>query len=248
MENPTTTFYKNILVSFNFKQFTIHQTNCAQRVSTDACIFGAWVTERLNNPAYVLDIGAGTGVLMLMIAQRSKAIIDGIEIEENCFTQLEENLSSSPFATRVNAIHGDVKTHRFLVDYDLIVSNPPYYENQLTAEKDQKKLAWHSSMLRLEELFQVVQQNLSEKGIFAIILPFSRKDEAIKLAEQVDLFPTQITYVRHSAQHAFTRVLMLFSKESPSIQEEIIDIKNENDQYSDRMVALLDDYYLNIKG
>lgn len=235
-------------MTFSFKQFKIVQTQCAQRVSTDACLFGAWVTEKMGNVDYVLDIGAGTGVLMLIIAQRSKAIIDGIEIEDQCFAQLEENITSSAFHARVRAINGDVKTYKFLVDYDLILSNPPYYEHQLTAAKEEKNMAWHSSMLSLEALFLVVQQNLSEKGKFALILPYYRKEEAITLAEAVDLFPTHLAAVRHSDQHTFSRVLILFAKESTGIQEEVISIKNEDGSYTNRMVDLLDDYYLNIKG
>lgn len=235
-------------MEFSFKQFKIVQSQCAQRVSTDACIFSAWVTEKMGDIDYALDIGAGTGVLMLMIAQRTKARIDGIEIEDNCFSQLEENIASSPFHTRVHALKGDVKTYPFLVDYDLIVSNPPYYEHQLTAEKDEKNMAWHSSMLSLEALFLVVQQNLSEKGKFALILPYYRKEEAIQLAASVDLYATDMAFVQHSSTHAFTRVLILFSKESMGIKEEHIQIKNEDGSYSARMVQLLDDYYLNING
>lgn len=234
--------------SFSFKQFTVHQNQCAQRVSTDACLFGAWVSEQMDEPAYVLDIGAGTGVLMLMIAQRSNAIIDGIEIEHPCFEQLKENISTVPFPNHFNAIHGDVKEYSFLVDYDLIISNPPFYENQLTADNDAKNLAWHSSMLRLEELFTIAKQNLSEKGKFAVILPYSRKEEALSQGKAAELFLQKIAYVRHSVHHAYARILLYFSKELCNVSEEVIVIKNEDGSYTNRMIELLDDYYLNIKG
>lgn len=233
---------------FTFKQFSIKQSLCSQKVSTDACILGAWVTERMGAPKTVLDIGAGTGLLMLMIAQRSDASIDGIEIEEICFKQLTENLSASPFSSRVHAMKGDVREQIFLNNYDLIVSNPPFYENQLIAEKEEKKLAWHSSMLRLEELLDAVKNTLSSAGKFAIILPFSRTEEAKRTASRLGLFMNQKALIRHSSKHAFTRTLMLFSFSEETIHEEIIDIKNEAGQYSDRMIELLDDYYLSIKG
>lgn len=233
---------------FTFKQFSIKQSLCSQKVSTDACLFGAWVTERLGTPKNILDIGAGTGLLMLMIAQRSNALIDGIEIEENCFKQLTENLTNAPFSSRVQALKGDVREHNFLHQYDFIVSNPPFYENQLITEKEEKKLAWHSSMLRLDELFDAVKNTLSSTGKFAMILPFSRTEEAKRIASRLGLFMNQKALVCHSCNHPFTRSLMLFSFSEEMIHEEIIDIKNEAGQYSDRMIELLDDYYLNIKG
>ena len=133
-------------------------------------------------------------------------------------------------------------------NYDLIVSNPPFYENQLIAEKKEKKLAWHSSMLRLDELFAVVIKTISSNGRFALILPFSRTEEAIHTASRFGLFVNQKAFVRHSHKHAFTRVLMLFSCIQEVGKEEIIDIKNEAGQYSTRIIELLYDYYLNIKG
>ncbi|MFN5761666.1 MAG: tRNA1(Val) (adenine(37)-N6)-methyltransferase, partial [Sphingobacteriales bacterium] len=186
---------------FSFKQFTISQNRCAQKVSTDACIFGAWVTEKMDLPTRVLDIGAGTGLLMLMIAQKSNAIIDGIEIDDHSFEELQENLRKAEFSSRVFAVKGDARNFLFPHEYDLIISNPPFYENQLLSENAHKNIAWHSSMLKLEELFTVVKKNLSSTGKFAIIIPFARIEETIEFASNIGLHANQQALIRHSLHH-----------------------------------------------
>jgi len=232
---------------FSFKQFTISQNRCAQKVSTDACIFGAWVTEKMDLPTRVLDIGAGTGLLMLMIAQKSNAIIDGIEIDDHSFEELQENLRKAEFSSRVFAVKGDARNFLFTHEYDLIISNPPFYENQLLAENAHKNIAWHSSMLKLEELFTVVKKNLSSTGKFAIIIPFARIEETIELASNIGLHANQQALIRHSLHHEYTRVLLLFTYKEDLFQKEIINIKELDGRYSVRMIELLDDYYLNIR-
>ncbi|HLO81883.1 MAG TPA: methyltransferase, partial [Chitinophagaceae bacterium] len=132
---------------FEFKQFTIWQSKCSQKVSTDACLFGAWTAKHCRPAVNILDIGAGTGLLMLMMAQQHEALIDGIEIEKDCAGQMRENLLSSPWKERLNGIEADVKIHPFEKKYDLIISNPPFYEKQLQAADTSKNLAWHSSEL-----------------------------------------------------------------------------------------------------
>lgn len=233
---------------FTFKQFTICQSQCSQKVSTDACIFGAWITERMGNPSKVLDIGAGTGLLMLMIAQRSKAMIDGIEIEENCFEELTKNIALANFTLNIQALKGDVKKISFTKEYDLIVSNPPFYENQLTAAKENKNMAWHSSKLSLKELITSVKGALSAAGNFGVIIPFERKQEIILLANTIGLQLNEEAWVRHSQNHHFTRALLLFSYSQQKIKTEIINIKESSGAYSERMIELMDDYYLNIRG
>ena len=234
--------------SFTFKQFQVQQSRCSQRVSTDACIFGAWVTERMGAPLTCLDIGAGTGVLMLMIAQRSSGWIHGIEIDAACFQQLQENSTASPFAERLTVFEGDVREFAFPHVYELIVSNPPYYEAQLLSPDAKRNKAWHSSMLSLEELFACVGRWLAPGGRFALILPFSRKEEAVSFAAAVGLHLMALAEVRHSAAHPVTRVLLMFSLERAEVQQEEINIRSADGSYSERMIGLLDDYYLNIRG
>ena len=234
--------------SFTFKQFQVQQSRCSQRVSTDACIFGAWVTERMDTPLTCLDIGAGTGVLMLMIAQRYSGKVHGIEVDRDCFQQLRENVSASPFAERLTVFEGDVRSYVFPHRYELIVSNPPYYESQLVSPDAKRNKAWHSSMLSLQELFACVDRWLAPGGRFALILPFSRKEEAVSYAAAVGLHLMAVAEVRHSAAHPVTRVLMMFSREQVEMLQEEIAIRSADGSYSERMIYLLDDYYLNIRG
>src|SRR4051812_24083842 len=112
---------------FQFKEFVIQQEHCAMKVCTDSCLFGAWASAWANNKKRILDIGAGTGLLMLMLAQNSSAIIDGIEIEPGCYRQLSTNVTSSPWADRLHAIENDVRQFQFKEKYDFIISNPPFF-------------------------------------------------------------------------------------------------------------------------
>jgi tRNA1Val (adenine37-N6)-methyltransferase len=233
---------------FTFKQFHINQSRCSQRVSTDACLFGAWVTERMGQPLTCLDIGAGTGLLMLMIAQRSSGSVHGIELEENCCQQLKENTMASPFADWLTVFEGDVRRFTFPTTYDLIICNPPYYEQQLHSPDEHRNKAWHSSTLRLEELFAVVQKWRATTGYFALILPFNRKQEAINHAASIGLFPHALAEIRHSMNHPVTRVLMIFSEEVGELLQETICIRNQDGSYSERMMELLGDYYLTISS
>ena len=202
----------------------------------------------MEAPLTCLDIGAGTGVLMLMIAQRSSGSIHGIEIDEACFQQLQENVTASPFAERLTIFEGDVRDFAFPHVYELIVSNPPYYEAQLVSPDAKRNKAWHSSMLTLEELFACVGRWLAPGGRFALILPFSRKEEAVSYAAAVGLHLMALAEVRHSEAHPVTRVLLMFSQERMEVMQEEIAIRSADGSYSERMISLLNDYYLNIRG
>lgn len=229
---------------FEFKQFTIRQSNCSQKVSTDACLFGAWTAKHCDPVSGILDIGAGTGLLMLMMAQKHDVTIDGIEIEKHCAEQMNENLMASPWSDRLKGIEADVRSHPFEKKYDLIMSNPPFYEKQLQAADTSKNLAWHSSELSLAELFRMASALLSPEGKFSVIIPYSRKEEALTIALQYGMFPEISLTVRHTLNHPFTRSLMIFSATQMTAAENILDIRNEDGSYSADFAELLADYYL----
>src|ERR1700750_981948 len=128
---------------FKFKQFTIHQDRCAMKVTTDGCLFGAWCAKEIRAFEFedpeLLDIGTGTALLSLMILQKNKVRIDAVEIEKDAAMQAEENVAASAWADKVKIIHEDILDGTDK-KYDLIVSNPPFYENELTAESENRNI------------------------------------------------------------------------------------------------------------
>jgi tRNA1Val (adenine37-N6)-methyltransferase len=228
---------------FKFKQFTIHQDKCAMKVCTDACIFGAWSARHFSHAVRILDIGSGTGLLMMMMAQQSQGSIDGIELVAGCHEQLIENISQNNWKERLHAYHGDVKKFEAGQQYDLIISNPPFFEGDLKSDCNAEQLAKHSKELTLQELFQSVLKFISSEGSFNILIPYHRYEETIRLASQSDLNLQRELLVRQTEKHSFFRAILSFSTHSRSCITEELTIK-ENGQYTAAFIDLLKDYYL----
>jgi tRNA1Val (adenine37-N6)-methyltransferase len=235
---------------FQFKQFIIHQDRCAMKVTTDGCLFGAWVAAQLKKqPASsLLDIGTGTGLLSLMIAQQCDAEIDAVEIDKDSFDQSAENITTSPWVGRINAIHADARQFICPSVYDVIVSNPPFYENELRSANVKKNMAHHDESLLLHELLAVIQQNLSASGTFYLLLPYKRKEEIEDLFEESALCIAQITLVKQSVHHSPFRMLVKGTHASgnTTLTTEEIAIRNEANGYTVAFTHLLQDYYLHL--
>jgi tRNA1Val (adenine37-N6)-methyltransferase len=215
------------------------------KVCTDACIFGAWFANKNLSADRILDIGSGTGLLMLMLAQMQKSIIEGIEIDSNCFQQLQENVSQSKWSERLVVRQGDIKTFRSELAYDFIISNPPFHENSLNSPSVESNLARHSAELNLDELIISIDQHLSSTGSFAVLLPYYRSEyfESIALKEKFHL--TEKVSIRQSPNHKYFRSILHYSRtpqHQPSISE--LTIQNESREYTNEFVELLKDYYL----
>lgn len=231
---------------FQFKQFRVLQSTCAMKVTTDSCLFGAWVANEARQAKNILDIGAGTGLLGLMIAQKHNSTIDAIEIEPGCFKQLKENVENNKWANNFNIHLGDIRTFKPPTQFDLIISNPPFYENQLFAENKSVNLARHSNALNLNELFEAANRMLDKEGYFYVLLPAFRKEECIEVASSYQLYPTSIALVKQTYSHTFFRAMMKFSRDKngdPAPRE--ISIKNNENNYTDQFIELLAEYYLN---
>jgi tRNA1Val (adenine37-N6)-methyltransferase len=229
---------------FQFKQFTVHQEHCAMKVSTDACLFGAWLAQRgIGHRA--LDIGGGTGLLSLMLAQASTLYIDAIELEQNCFAQMKKNIHASPWAERICCLQGDVRHFAFTNSYNFIFSNPPFYEKQLPSPNPSINAAMHSSMLNLKELLQKVSLLLTEDGSFAILMPYYRHEELINEALTAGLHAHEICFARHSPKHPWYRTMVIFGKSAADVTETSIDIRDTAGGYSQAFSILMKDYYLN---
>ena len=214
------------------------------KVSTDSCLFGAWITKIEKEPVRVLDIGAGTGLLMLMLAQRFNSPIEGIEIDEICYGQLLENIGSSPWYSKLNVFLGDVRKYEFDRNYDLIISNPPFYEKQLKANSIAHNTARHSTDLSFEELFTRVASLLNPGGKFAILIPYYRTEETINIAKSNGLNISSYAIVRHSPAHDWYRSMMIFSTQQIDTEVEQIDVHDDQGNYSPAFSELLKDYYL----
>ena len=224
------------------------------KVTTDACLFGAWIAKKDNSDpdSYrekdknVLDIGTGTGLLSLMYAQEnSGSIIDAIEIDKESYKQAKENVAASPWSNRVNVLEGDVKTFSFTKKYDLIISNPPFYEKELKSADQRKNIALHDEALSLEELLTIIEKNSSPEGIFSLLLPYKRMEEIKKILEEWHIL--QITLVRQSTRHDYFRIMLTGEVKKENAGETMIDeiaIWNDNQQYTPEFTELLKDYYL----
>jgi len=223
------------------------------KVTTDACLFGAWVASEISNEQLIinncLDIGTGTGLLALMLCQKINAGFDCIEIDKEADQQAKENADSSPWKERINVINADVKSFRFDQKYDLIISNPPFYEKEIRSSKDTKNIAHHSDELKLEELLEIIKSNLSNTGCFYLFLPYKRNEEVKKLFKDHQLYIEKILFVRQSTKHDYFRIMLkgkLHREENKETEFDEMSIRNESQQYTDDFATLLKDYYLNL--
>ena len=221
------------------------------KVTTDACLFGAWVANEVENEKLKvesgLDIGTGTGLLSLMFAQKNPEVnILAIEIDEDANKQARENVDSSPWRARIHVLEGDVKDYPFPEKFDIIISNPPFYEREIRSETDNKNIAHHSENLMLEELLIVIKNTLDRDGSFFLLLPYKRNEEIKKLFKDHELSISKILFIRQSVKHDYFRIflkgdLRINGKETEFDEMSIWD---KDQQYTAGFVQLLKDYYL----
>ncbi|WKW47092.1 methyltransferase [Myroides sp. JBRI-B21084] len=234
---------------FQFKQFTIQQDRCAMKVGTDGVLLGAWA-PLINNPFNILDIGAGTGLIALMLAQRSNAQqIDAVEIDENAYEQCVENFEQSNWNDRLFCYHASIDelTEEFFEEeeeYDLIVSNPPFYAENYSSGNDKRDQARFQEALPFNELIESAQALLSDNGIFAVIIPHKEEENFIELAQSVGLFPLKITRVKGNPSSEIKRSLLAFSRfeQNPLIDELIIETARH--AYTEAYIVLTKPFYL----
>lgn len=235
---------------FRFKQFVIHQDKCTMKVTTDGCLFGAWCAEQARSMKHdvknVLDIGAGTGLLSLMLAQECDATIDAIEIDKTAAAQAKENIVQSPFADRINIQCADILVCSFTKNYDVIISNPPFYEKELKSDNPDKNVAHHNDGLLLKDLLQIIKNNLSPAGKFCLLLPYKRKEEAEKMIADAGLFINHTTLVRQSVNHGYFRLMICGGLIPEKTVSDEISICKEDNNYTDKFTELLKGFYLKL--
>ncbi len=233
---------------FQFKQFSIQQDRCAMKVGTDGVLLGAWAPID-HKPYSVLDIGAGTGLIALMLAQRSQAEqIDAIEIDENTFEQCVDNFENSPWNDRLFCFHASLDD--FMDDledeeYDLIVSNPPFYSEDFKTENESRDLARFQDALPFEDLVEAASVLLSETGVLAVIVPYKEEARLIALAKECDLFPLKITRIKGTPTAEIKRSLVAFSfAETHELPIDELIIETARHQYTEDYIALTKDFYM----
>ena len=221
---------------FQFRQFTVHQERCAMKVGTDGTLLGAWAA----GGKMILDIGTGTGLIAMMMAQRfPESTVVGIDIDDDAINQAKENVAGSPFGGRIRIEKTDVQSFYHCEKFDSIVSNPPYFVNSLTCPDSQRTLARHNGTLSYSQLFTSVTRLLSDNGIFSLIIPFDCKPRLDSEAFMHGFFAIESVAVRTTETKPARRYLLSFARSqiNPYRQSEIIISDTEYDR-------LLEPFYL----
>lgn len=231
---------------FQFKQFTVWQDRCAMKVGTDGVLLGAWAP--VDGASHILDVGTGTGLVALMMAQRSlpDAKIVALEIDEAAAGQAKENVERSPWKDRIEVVKADFTTYQSPIKYDVIVSNPPYFVDSLTCPDRQRSAARHNDSLTYEELLKGVAGLLAKDGIFTIVIPADVVDRVKAAALQRKLFAFRQLNIITKPGGIAKRTLIAFSfvNQECLIEELLTELARH--QYSEEYIALTREYYLRI--
>jgi tRNA1Val (adenine37-N6)-methyltransferase len=267
---------------FRFKQFVVYQDRCAMKVSTDACVFGAWMarvvraqlaglvaakvggpyaggslsgslhrTGGITGAGRILDVGAGTGLLSLMVAQQNpSSAITGVELQHASAVQGAFNMAISPWVSHLHMIEGDINQQDFPHLFDVIISNPPFFEGDLKGEEVGRNLARHAETLTLSQLTGIFRQNLTPAGVAGILLPFHRMEAFLLHAADAGFYCRKRVMLRQTSTHGYFRAMLLLAREDgrgkrgdgPGKEETLV-IK-EGETYTQEFVELLKDYYL----
>jgi tRNA1Val (adenine37-N6)-methyltransferase len=231
---------------FKFKQFTIAQDRCAMKIGTDGVLLGAWTSldPNLNS---ILDLGTGTGVIALQLAQRSTAVtIDAVEIDEDAYEQCTENFEGSLWADRLFCYHASAQEFASEIEdtYDLIISNPPFYSDDYKSQNIARDTARFNDALPFEHLIVCAAHLLTETGTFAVIIPKKEEAHFIEIASKNHLFPKRICSVRGSPTSEEKRSLLEFTCKETNILIESLIIETTRHNYTNEYRNLLKEFYL----
>lgn len=219
------------------------------KVTTDACLFGAWVAYRIQaaakEPNRILDIGAGTGVLSLMLAQATHhSMIDALEINEHAYLEAKTNFSSSPWSERTKVFETSLQHFEPEAKYDLIICNPPFFESSLKGKDHNKNQALHEMTLTQNELLRYATKHLSSKGALFILYPEQEMQALLNKSSNYNLLPGLEISIRNKPNsNVFRKMVQLGFTNGETEQSEII-IRAEGNKYTQRFWDLLKPYYL----
>lgn len=229
---------------FQFKQFTVWHDRCAMKVGTDGVLLGAW--PRVDNAQRILDIGTGTGLVALMLAQRSNAFIIALEIDGAATAQAQENIARSPWQDRIEVIQADFKDYVSTSQFDVIVSNPPYFTDSLKCPDPQRTAARHNNELTYEELLKGVATLLAADGEFTIVIPSDASGQVKEIASHYSLFPSKQLDVITKPGLPPKRNIITFTFHKQACRTDELIIELARHVYSKEYIELTKQYYLNM--
>ncbi len=237
---------------FHFKQFSVSQDKCAMKVGTDGVLLGAWASSP-SVPNSILDIGAGSGLISLMMAQRFSTVsIDAVEIDHAAYTQARDNFLASPWSKRLTCVCMSFQTFcaKQKEKYSFIVSNPPFFANgQKTVSKERNQARFEAS-LPFQELLYGVSSLLVDKGVFCVIIPFDQEELFLSVAKTNGLIPIRITRTKGNKNAPIKRSLLQLTLENGNIidqlQEDVIILEKERHEYTDEYKQMVKAFYLKL--
>jgi tRNA1Val (adenine37-N6)-methyltransferase len=231
---------------FQFKEFRVHQDKCAMKIGTDGVLLGAWCD--VNSADSILDIGTGTGLIALMLAQRSDAeLIDAVEIEPEAYEQSVDNFEDSPWADRLFCYHVSLQDFTEEMDekYDLIISNPPYFQSDEQVD-GKRQLARQTVSLGYTELLRSTSKLLNPRGMANFIIPFVEEERFLKIGLEYGLFPSRITRVKGTPTAPIKRSLIALHLMAGQTHIDELILEKERHQYTDAYKELVKDFYLHL--
>ena len=240
---------------FDFKQFSIRQDRCAMKVGTDGVLLGAWCrltatadASPMTSAPRILDIGAGTGLISLMLAQRyPEALIDAVEIDAEAASQCQENFDASPWSNRLHIYTTSLQEHQTDTEYDLIVTNPPFYNATLKPADEGRAIARHFDSLPTAEIIRFACAHLSPSGTLALIYPPQYETSLMTEFARSDLSLTRLcNFITREGKPAKRRLIQLSRRAQP-IESESLIIRDVDNIYTPQYIALTEPFYLSLK-
>ncbi|MCM1312807.1 MAG: methyltransferase [Bacteroides sp.] len=236
---------------FKFKKFTVWHDKCGMKVGTDGVLLGAWCN--VSNATNALDMGSGSGLIALMIAQRNSALqVDAIDIDADAVEQASENIKASIYSQRIRVVLGDItqigndNRQGLSEKYALIVSNPPFYKEDVHPTDSRRNNARHTSSLPFSALIEKAADLLDDNGEFDVIIPFGAATEFISIAATCGLYLSRRTNIRDSIAKPFKRSLLAFTKCSADTEYSELCLRGTDNMYSEAYKELTDDFYLSV--
>lgn len=215
------------------------------KVGTDGVLLGAWLN--VLGKAKILDVGTGTGLIALMLAQRNTAAyITAIEVDESSYKQSLENISSSPYKNRIKTLNTSFQNYKGANKFDLVVCNPPFFKPTYLSGNDSRDVARQRINFDVNEFFEFSFDVTNEEGEVAIIYPFEQLEYITKIAVSKGFFINRQCLVKGNQNKPFKRVLLQFSKQETNVETSELCIEDERHQYTDEFTELVKDFYLNL--